>query len=42
MNPTSTSNGEGGGLWNVNNKVEIETAAAVDGFSNAGGHADFV
>jgi len=41
MSPTSTSNREGDGLWNVNNKAEIEKAA-VDGFFNADGLADSV
>ena len=44
MSPTSTSNREGDGLWNVSNKAETGTAAAVvaDGFFNAAGLVDFV
>jgi hypothetical protein len=42
MNLTSTSNKQGDGLWSVSNKPESEKVVGADGFSNAGGLADFV
>jgi len=42
MSPTSTSNREGDGVWNVNSNKAETGKAVVDGFFNAAGLADFV